>query len=239
MSAASEDPVPPLRPEEPHLSNPTSNDASTSTPPSSATDGPSTSSATTQTRPLLGNNVPPVPTSGAVRFSLLTTMRPSQTPNPIRVGVAVNNPAEPVQPQAAANNNNNGELPQQTQNLFHMRDRLFLALFFRVSLIYARAFPRSLRRLLEFCLLMQSILLLIMLAYIHIVYTRTPITCLNAYRETWPRDGILRVEIINDPPENYDIKKSYEKEEQARQRNSAQLNSLGDDILSMMLTADS
>lgn len=60
-------------------------------------------------------------------------------------------------------NNNNGEFPQQTQNLFHMRDRLFLALFFRVSLIYARAFPKTLRRILEFCLLMQSIILLFIL----------------------------------------------------------------------------
>ena len=69
------------------------------------------------------------------------------------------------QPQAQQpTNNNNGELPQQTQNLFLMRDRLFLALFFRVSLIYARTVPKTLRRVIEFCLLLQSLMLLCTLA---------------------------------------------------------------------------
>ncbi len=67
-------------------------------------------------------------------------------------------------PQQQPTNNNNGELPQQTQNLFLMRDRLFLALFFRVSLIYARTVPKTLRRIFEFCLLMQSLVLLFTLA---------------------------------------------------------------------------
>lgn len=137
------------------------------------------------------------------------------------------------------NNNNAGEMPQQTQNLFFMRDRLFLALFFRVTLIYARAFPKTLRRILEFFLLMQSIVLLFLLCYIHIVYTRTPITCLNQYKDSWPRDGILRVEITTDAGDDYDITKSYEKEEKLRQRAAAsQMNHYSDDILSMMLSAD-
>ncbi|ODM98515.1 Membralin [Orchesella cincta] len=137
------------------------------------------------------------------------------------------------------NNNNAGEMPQQTQNLFYMRDRLFLALFFRVTLIYARAFPKTLRRILEFFLLMQSIVLLFLLCYIHIVYTRTPITCLNQYKDSWPRDGILRVEITSDAGDDYDIQKSYEKEEKLRQRAAAaQINHYSDDLLSMMLSAD-
>ena len=29
---------------------------------------------------------------------------------------------------------------------------------------------------------------------------------------SWPRDGILRVEIMKNPPENYCVEQSYEKE---------------------------
>jgi len=80
----------------------------------------------------------------------------------IRLTATIRTPAQPQipQPQQQPTNNNNGEFPQQTQNLFLMRDRLFLALFFRVSLIYARAVPKTLRRVFEFCLLMQSLVLL-------------------------------------------------------------------------------
>ncbi|CAG7836633.1 unnamed protein product [Allacma fusca] len=144
-----------------------------------------------------------------------------------------------IRTQNLPTNNNNGEVPQQTQNLFHMRDRLFLALFFRVTLIYARACPKTLRRFIEFCLLLQSISLLFMLGYIHVVYTRTPITCLSDHKDSWPRDGILRVEITTEPAENYDLKKSYEKEERLRQRAaSSQIGHYSDDFLTMMFAAD-
>ena len=144
-----------------------------------------------------------------------------------------------IRTQNIPTNNNNGEVPQQTQNLFHMRDRLFLALFFRVSLIYARACPKTFRRILEFCLLVQSISLLFMLGYIHVAYTRSPITCLADYKNSWPRDGILRVEITTESAPEYDLKKSYEKEERLRQRAaSSQMGHYSDDFLSMMFAAD-
>jgi len=58
------------------------------------------------------------------------------------------------------NNNNNG----QTRNtgrrgvgnpLLHVRDRLFHALFYRIALAYARAFPKPVRRVIEFAILMK------------------------------------------------------------------------------------
>jgi hypothetical protein len=166
-------------------------------------------------------------------------------PNPPTAGInlgggvgAGGGPTTGAVPQPT--NNNNGELPQQTQNLFQMRDRLFLALFFRISLIYARAFPKTLRRALEFCLLMQSIMLLFILGYIHIVYTRTPITCLGEFKDSWPKNGVLRVEITSDGGDKkYDLAKSYAKEERLRQRAASQFGHYTDDILSYMLTADS
>lgn len=39
--------------------------------------------------------------------------------------------------------------------LFNMRERLFHALFYRVALTYARAFPKPVRRILEFAILVK------------------------------------------------------------------------------------
>lgn len=47
-------------------------------------------------------------------------------------------------------NNNNNQNP-----LFNMRDRLFHALFFKAALAYARTFPRPVRRVLEFIVLLK------------------------------------------------------------------------------------
>uniref|UniRef100_A0A3Q2R4M7 Transmembrane protein 259 n=1 Tax=Fundulus heteroclitus TaxID=8078 RepID=A0A3Q2R4M7_FUNHE len=43
--------------------------------------------------------------------------------------------------------------------------------------------------------LRQALFVLFILAYIHIAFSRSPINCLEAVRDRWPRDGILRVEI--------------------------------------------
>lgn len=49
-------------------------------------------------------------------------------------------------------NNNNNPNP-----LFNMRDRLFHALFIKTALIYARTFPRPVRRFIEFLVLIKVI----------------------------------------------------------------------------------
>lgn len=38
---------------------------------------------------------------------------------------------------------------------------------------------------------------LFMLAYIHRTFSKNPINCLADYQDTWPRDGIMRVEIVS------------------------------------------
>ena len=52
----------------------------------------------------------------------------------------------------------------------------------------------------------------LILVYIHTVFARTPMDCLRHVEKTWPRDGILRVEIIKNVSEDYTIFQSYEKE---------------------------
>ncbi|TDG95990.1 hypothetical protein EPR50_G00241670 [Perca flavescens] len=100
------------------------------------------------------------------------------------------------------NNNNNNMGPNRLRNpninqnpLINVRDRLFHALFFKMAVTYARLFPPSFRRVFEFFVLLKALFVLFILAYIHIAFSRSPIDCLEAVRERWPRDGILRVEI--------------------------------------------
>ena len=37
----------------------------------------------------------------------------------------------------------------------------------------------------------------------------SPLQCLEHLSDTWPRDGILRVEIVRSPPVEYNIEHSY------------------------------
>ncbi|XP_057321186.1 membralin isoform X2 [Microplitis mediator] len=119
-----------------------------------------------------------------------------------------------------ARNNNN-------QNaLYHMRDRLFHALFIKAALAYARTFPKPVRRFIEFIVLLKAIMAFFVMAYIHIVFSRAPTNCLEHIRDEWPRDGILRVEILRNGAEDYSIEKSYAKEEKLRQEKVDDLTSV-------------
>ena len=125
--------------------------------------------------------------------------------------------------------------------LINMRDRLFHTLFYRLTLAYARACPKSVRRIVETMVLLkvrfhsscqpppaltlfqsvQAILCFFMLVYIHVKFTRNPVHCLEGVKDTWPRDGILRVEIMRDAPDDYNVERSYEKERHIQMRNRA------------------
>ncbi|KAL3287223.1 hypothetical protein HHI36_001700 [Cryptolaemus montrouzieri] len=109
------------------------------------------------------------------------------------------------------NNTNNNQNP-----LFNIRDRLFHTLFFRASLAYARTFPKSIRRFIEFFTLLQAICAFFMLMYIHIAFSKTS-SCLQHVKDTWPRDGILRVEIMTNPSPGYSIEHSYAREQKLKQ----------------------
>ncbi|GLH10174.1 Uncharacterized protein GBIM_15139 [Gryllus bimaculatus] len=125
------------------------------------------------------------------------------------------------------NSNNNRARNNNNQNpLINVRDRLFHALFFKAALAYARTFPRPVRRFLEFIILLKAITAFFVLAYIHIVFSRTPTNCLEHIKDDWPREGILRVEILRNGAEDYNIEKSYAKEERLRQENAGDISSV-------------
>ncbi|XP_002740177.1 membralin-like [Saccoglossus kowalevskii] len=96
----------------------------------------------------------------------------------------------------AQQNANRGRTGDQNQQLLNVRDRLFHALFFKIAITYARAFPTNIRRLFEFVVLVKALTVLFVLGYIHCAFSRTPINCLSHIQGVWPRDGILRVEIV-------------------------------------------
>ncbi|XP_044264043.1 membralin isoform X1 [Tribolium madens] len=108
--------------------------------------------------------------------------------------------------------NNNNQNP-----LFNVRDRLFHTLFFKVALVYARSFPKPVRRFFEFIILIKAIAAFFVLVYIHIAFSKTPTTCLQHVKDTWPRDGILRVEIVRNVGQDYNIEQSYAREEKLKQ----------------------
>jgi len=115
-----------------------------------------------------------------------------------------------------------------TDPLLNVRDRLFHTLFYRLTLTYARASPKPLRRAIEAVVLVQAALCFLTLVYVHVTYSRYPVQCLESQRETWPREGILRVEVLaGGAPEGYDVEASYEKERalhvRARRESQAEL----------------
>ncbi|KAK9300076.1 hypothetical protein QLX08_007118 [Tetragonisca angustula] len=131
-------------------------------------------------------------------------------------------------PTESALNNNNMNTTRNNNNqnpLVNVRDRLFHALFIKAALTYARTFPRPVRRFIEFIVLLKAIAAFFVLAYIHIVFSRAPTNCLEHIRDDWPRDGILRVEILRNGGEDYNIEKSYAKEEKLRQEKVDDLTS--------------
>jgi len=129
--------------------------------------------------------------------------------------------------EANNNNNNNNNAAEQRDPLVNVRDRLFHTMFFGLSLAYARSCPRQLRRMLECFILLKAVLCLMMLVYIHLVYTRHPVQCLEHIKDSWPRDGILRVEVVKAAPPGYNIDHSYEKEKKLALRHREDINDLG------------
>ncbi|KAM4855775.1 membralin isoform X1 [Urocitellus parryii] len=111
--------------------------------------------------------------------------------------------AAPAAPGPGPNGGGGGPAPARgprTPNLnpnplINVRDRLFHALFFKMAVTYSRLFPPAFRRLFEFFVLLKALFVLFVLAYIHIVFSRSPINCLEHVRDKWPREGILRVEV--------------------------------------------
>ena len=72
--------------------------------------------------------------------------------------------------------------------------------------------------------------MLFVLIYIHIVFARSPINCLDGVQQSWPRSGILRVEIVKNASDDYSILNSYEKEYSQYDADIAQFFNLTEEL---------
>ncbi|PAA73368.1 hypothetical protein BOX15_Mlig016888g2 [Macrostomum lignano] len=97
------------------------------------------------------------------------------------------------------------------------RDQLFEFFLHRLCVIYASAFPSPARRFIEFVLLVVAVAALMILMYVHLIFVKAPVTCMDDLIATWPRNGVLRVEVIKGAPFGYDLNQSYHKEFSAAQ----------------------
>lgn len=120
-----------------------------------------------------------------------------------------NNPEVVVSPPVN-NNNANRNRPNQSP-LINVRDRLFHALFFKTALAYAQLIPKPLRRAFELFILLKAMAAFFVLMHIHVTFMKTPATCLDGIKNDWPRDGVLRVEILLHPSQGREVlTKAYE-----------------------------
>ncbi|XP_074603899.1 membralin [Brevipalpus obovatus] len=91
-------------------------------------------------------------------------------------------------------NNNNSDGPH---GLLEVRDDIHRRGFKRLAFKYATKVPSRVRSILEFGVLLLALLSLLTLSYLHVVFIQRPINCLESVEDSWFRDGILRVEIID------------------------------------------
>jgi len=138
-------------------------------------------------------------------------------PNAPNESTAQNDATAPNSPPQSNNtttnrNNNGNNANGNGPTVIHVRDRLFQALFYRLAMMYARTFSKPMRRCIEFILLLIAFVAFVLLLYLHVLFNRNPVNCLDKVQTTWPRDGILRVEILANAPADYSLKNSYDKE---------------------------
>jgi hypothetical protein len=115
-----------------------------------------------------------------------------------------------------------------------MRARLFRVLFMKIAVIYAIAIPITIRKAIEWSILLIAFLSLFVLCHLHVTFIRTPINCLDHVQNDWPRDGILRVQILNDPHDNNQQIVNNNNQSNQKQENSSvdfDLNNINEDIV--------
>ncbi|XP_030380398.1 uncharacterized protein LOC115628409 [Scaptodrosophila lebanonensis] len=98
-------------------------------------------------------------------------------------------------------------------NMLNMRDRLFHAIYFRAAAAYAELIPRKVQLAIEYFLLAKALLFFFTLIYVHNAFIKNPCTCLQEVHN-WPREGVIRVEIIPHLAEKRAIWQSIKQDQQ-------------------------
>lgn len=80
--------------------------------------------------------------------------------------------------------------------IFISRSQLIRVIFFKITTFYVIFFPSYIRKAIEYGLLLSAVLSFLTLIYLHSLFIRSPINCLQNVQ--WNGDGILRVEILDE-----------------------------------------
>lgn len=99
-------------------------------------------------------------------------------------------------------------------NDIHERDPFerFRRIFLRGAVNYGKNCPTPLKLILEFSILIIAFSSLVVLIERHAAHYEVPLQ-LKDVQVTWPRQGILRVEIVKTSNPDYDLNMSYQKED--------------------------
>lgn len=71
-----------------------------------------------------------------------------------------------------------------------------ISFHFEICNLISICFYRPIRRAIELCFLLKALFAFFILVYIHVTFSQRPATCLESAKDKWPRDGVLRVEIL-------------------------------------------
>uniref|UniRef100_A0A8R1E2T1 Membralin n=1 Tax=Caenorhabditis japonica TaxID=281687 RepID=A0A8R1E2T1_CAEJA len=91
----------------------------------------------------------------------------------------------------------NAPSPNQNGTNNHLNAaRLFHAMLVRVALKYSSKVPLKWRKVIEGAVLFLALILFFSLTFIHFNFTKTPIKCMDIMKPDWIRQGIVRIEIV-------------------------------------------
>ncbi|XP_027204847.2 uncharacterized protein LOC113798492 isoform X2 [Dermatophagoides pteronyssinus] len=80
-------------------------------------------------------------------------------------------------------------------NLLRTRQRVYSMLLIRIALLYSVSIPKLFRNIFEYSILLMAFVSFALLIHMHVMFIRSPLTCLDHVKQTWPKHGILRVQI--------------------------------------------
>ncbi|XP_017149356.1 uncharacterized protein LOC108160090 [Drosophila miranda] len=144
----------------------------------------------------------------------MAAVLPENAADPIAVANEINNINGNPNGNGNANARNRGLGGGAGQNnMMNMRDRLFHAIYFRAAAAYAELVPRKVQLTIEFLLLAKALVFFFTLVYVHNAFIKNPCTCLQEV-QNWPREGVIRVEIIPHLAEKRAIWQSIKQDQQ-------------------------
>ncbi|KAI1712190.1 tumor-associated protein domain-containing protein [Ditylenchus destructor] len=104
--------------------------------------------------------------------------------------------ALPLPPDDLPEHNDNINNAHNNHRFGAVRDRLFHVMLVKMTISYSKHVSYIWRRIIEFSVLVTAISSLLLLVYVHFMFNHFPGTCLDSVKDTWPKKGVVRVEVI-------------------------------------------